>query len=227
MKRVIRRNIFETDSSSMHSIVVMNNGEYVKPEDEYCYVNNGELWLKDVQYGFGRHPFKMLTTFIDKLEYAMCEILGGLYEDDPEWEKKYNEFKDIAASLIPDFKDFDIPTKDVDTYVDKNGDHIMQKDLHYDHWEDGIPIYYYLDENGEKQIAELDKEYYMEMPDIGMIDHQSAGLLTGFLRDKGISLEEFLTSTKYVVVIDGDEYYDFQRYLTRGLIDRSAIEEIY
>ena len=117
--------------------------------------------------------------------------------------------------------------KDVDIYVDQNGKDIMMKHLHYDHWEDKKPVYYYLDENGEKQTAIFNEEYFMEMPNVGTIDHQSAGLLTNFLKDKRISLKEFLTNKKYVVVIDGDELCDFDRYLRSGLIDRSFITEIY
>lgn len=40
----------------------------------------------------------------------------------------------------------------------------------------------------------------------GYIDHQSDGLLRGYLTKNEISFKEFLTNKKYVVIIDGDEY---------------------
>ena len=242
MKRVIRRNIYETNSSSAHSLIVTKNDRHVDPEkivwdntkefdrDDNIYLGrDGELSLYNIEYGFGRAPFTMLTSFEDKLKYAMCEYLGYLYPDDPEWDKLYGEFEEICRDTIPGFKGFDIHKKDIDIYLDQNGDHIMQKDLHYDHWnkEEERAEYYYIDDDGSKHPAIFDTEDYMEMDAIGTIDHQSAGMLKGFINKKGITLKEFLTNKKYIVVIDGDEYCDFPRYLHSGLIDINFITEIY
>ena len=159
----------------------------------------------------------------------MCEYLGNLYEDDPEWQKWYDTFKAIAAEVVPGFEDFNIRTKDIDIYLDKDGNDIKQKDLHYDHWnkEEKHSEYYYIDKDGNKQPAIFDEENYLEMPNIGTIDHQSAGLLKNFLKEKNINLKEFLTNKRYVVVIDGDERDDFQRYYDSGLINKDYITEIY
>ena len=242
MKRAIRGGCFETNSSSQHSIVVTKNDAHIKPEelepdfnkddaysDEWLYVHNGKLWLNNIDEGYGRSPFMILTTFEEKLRYAMCEYLGHLYEDDPQWNIIYGSFKKIVKELVPEFNDFKIDTKDVDLYLDKDGNDILIKDLHYDHWdsEEKHPEYYYIDKDGNKQSAIFNEEEYMEMPNIGMIDHQSSGLLRNFIKDKGISLKEFLTNKKYAIVVDGDEYCDFDRYMRRGFIDKSFITEIY
>lgn len=244
MKRVIRLNCFETNSSSQHSIIVTKNDVRVNPEEldwnkvkdenepysyERIYLYKGKWNLRDIDDGFGRYPFQLLTTFEEKFKYAMCEYLGHLYEDDPEWQEQYDMFKAIASEVIPGFEDFNIRTKDIDIYLDKDGNDIKQKDLHYNYWnkEEKHPEYYYIDKDGNKQQAIFDEENYLEMPNIGTIDHQSAGLLKNFLKDKNIDLKEFLTNKRYVVVIDGDERDDFQRYYDSGLINKDYITEIY
>lgn len=238
--KVIRQNVFETNSSSMHSICVLKRDRYINPKDlvwdfnkevgcNTVFLSNGKWDLRDIDEGYGRHPFQLLTTFEEKFQYAMCEFLGSLYEDDPEWQRWYDEFKNIAVELLPGFKDFRINTKDIDIYLDEDGNDIMQKDLHYDHWnsEKQLAEYYYLDENGDKHPAKFDEENYLKMPNIGMIDHQSAGLLKNFLISHGIDLKEFLTNKKYIVVIDGDEYNTWGAIRETDLIDKSNIEEEY
>lgn len=237
--RVVRGGCFETNSSSQHVIVVTKNDTHIVPEelnpdvncdkysDEYCYVNNGKLRVTEVDEGFGRYPFEILTTFKDKMRYAICEYLGRLYVDDPKWDEYYGELKRIATEHIPGFKDFEFYMKDVDIYLDKDGNEICHKDLIYKGWYDDHGEYTYLDKDGNECKAILDKENCYEMPDIGMIDHQSMGLLKNFLKYQGISLEEFLTNKKYAVVIDGDEYMEFDHLLRAGFIDRNFITGIY
>lgn len=240
MKEVIRENVWETNSSSSHSIVVTKNNTHIDParivvdhtrEDDIDYNDcvyldsTGKWSLYDIANGYGRYPFQILTSFEDKLKYAMCEFMGYLYEDDPEWQKWYDEFGAIAYEFVPGFKGFRISTKDIDIYLDKDGNEIMHKDLHYDYWntEKDIPEYYYVDADGNKQKAILDEENYLEMPNIGMIDHQSMGLLTNFLKEKGITLREFLTNKKYIVIIDSDEECNWERYKNNGIINQDFI----
>ena len=242
MKTVIRRNCFETPSSSQHSIVITKNDTHVDSstilwcrgyegdQSDRVYLDKeGELKLWKIDEGFGRHPFKLLTSFEDKLEYAMCEYLGSLYIDDPEWEHYYGEFENIARDVIPGFTGFDIRKKDVDIYNDQDGNHILCKDLHYGGYNADKNIYerYYLDSGGNRKPAVLDEDSYMETPDIGMIDHQSMGLLRNFLMDQNISLKEFLTNKRYVVVIDGDEYDDWGKLKASGFIDMDFIVSEY
>ena len=44
---------------------------------------------------------------------------------------------------------------------------------------------------------------------------------------EGITLEEFLTKKKYIVVIDGDEYCEFQNMKNAGIINMDNIEKQY
>lgn len=243
MKKV-RENVWETNSSSSHVLVMTKNNTHINParivvdhtrEDDIDYNDcvyldsTGKWSLYDIDDGYGRYPFQILTSFEDKLKYAMCEFMGYLYEDDPEWQKWYDEFEAIAYEFVPGFKGFRISTKDIDIYLDKDGNEIPQKDLHYDSWneETDSPEYYYIDENGNHQKAILDNENYLEMPNIGTIDHQSMGLLKNFLKYRHISLREFLTNKRYNIIIDGDEYNDWDRYKASGIINLDYITEEY
>ena len=74
MKRQIRRNVFETNSSSMHSLTVMKRDDKYTPEEilEGLYLHRDkdtgeescvwEPWEHDLE--FGRSPFRALGTFI-------------------------------------------------------------------------------------------------------------------------------------------------------------------
>ena len=59
----------------------------------------------------------------------------------------------------------------------------------------------------------------------GNIDHQSYGLLDRFLKKHKVTLKEFITNPKYVVVIDGDEHYTFQKYKALGLLPTLEVVE--
>ena len=234
--KVIRKGCFETNSSSMHSIVVTNNDVHVTPEDvsdggrERVYIGkDGGLKLWDIDSGYGRSPFDVLTTFQDKLQYAMCEFLGYKHIDDPEYERIYGEFSDIVRKLIPKFTGFNISKRHEDIYLDEDGNHIMCKNLIYDGWDyvNHREEYSYRDANGKKHKAIFDENNVMEEPNIGTIDHQSAGMLTGFLTSHGITLEEFLTNKKYIVIIDGDEYFTWLEMKNNCLINKSDIVEEY
>lgn len=241
MKHVIRSSCFETNSSSMHSVVVTKSKEKVTPDnilwdrnnptiDDGVYICLDGKWsLQDVDKGYGRYPFRILTSFEDKFKYSLCEYLGNMYEDDPRWEKTIDQFYEIAEELIPGFKDFYFHTKDVDIYLDADGNDIPHCKLIYKDWDEekDRAVYYYRDKDDNPHDAIFDEENYLEMPDIGMIDHQSMGLLKNFLKEKNITLKDFLTSKKYIIVIDSDETCDFERYKRCGLINMNYIIEIY
>ena len=237
-RKIIRKSCFETNSSSAHSLLITKNDTHVTTDellsngsdnDDRIYVDdNGEIWLFGIQRGYGRSPFEILSSFEDKLKYAMCEFLGYKHGDEDDYDSIYQEFIDITKELIPGFVDYDISTKDVDIYLDEDGNELKSKDLKYDHWdrESNSAVYVYTAKDGAKKVATLSDQVY-EIPDIGVIDHQSSGILTNFLRYKGITLKEFLTNKKYVIVVDGDEYEEFKKMKNAGLINQDFIEEEY
>ena len=52
-------------------------------------------------------------------------------------------------------------------------------------------------------------------------------LLSVTLKENEITLEEFIINSKYVVIVDGDEYAEFEKLKDSGLIDFSEIDKIY
>ena len=191
MKRVIRRGVFETNSSSMHSIVVTKEN-LIKNEDVYLW--HGKLNLYNDDLEFDRSPFEILSTPKRKMCYAIASILpksfyGHITEDedgvpvaDEYLVGKFDEFDQLASKLFDGCNGIDYPT---DT---KHND-----------------------------------KYEWDVPYCGYVDHDSASLLTKFLDKEGITLYEFISNPKYIVVIDGDEYCVFNSMKEAHLINEENI----
>lgn len=175
----IRNEVFETNSSSMHSICIVKN----KTEDRYTpkeivdgvwVFGDGSVELSYDECSFGREPFEILCNLFRKTLYAFASF-GAERSDEITriFVKAYNEAADKVGE-----------------------DHMREFcfDTDYD-----------------------DEVYY------GDIDHQSRGLLQRFLDNNKISLEEFLLNPKYVVVIDGDEYWQLQKYQNAGLLEELEV----
>lgn len=234
MKRQIRTNVFETNSSSQHSLCVMKRNEHYTPEEilEDFYLwddrNSGEkncewhIWNYDLE--FGRSPFRALGNFKDKWLYA-CASLVRDYNDE-----KYKELESIALKYVPGLRKIVVPTttdcvsnKDCETNKD---DEFTQKygmtEKEFNEYLDkkeavwGIEIEYWQRED--------ERNFYYEKPCTGFVDED---ILSGFLEKENISLEEYLTNKKYVVIQDGDEYGYFGDMKHSGLINLAAIDHEY
>lgn len=184
--RKVRSNVFETNSSSMHSICINKKAreKYTAPEIlDWVYVHKGEVRLFDNDLSFGRSPFDILVSPYEKAKYAIAAYgESGIKEIT-------DIFRDVFNSAAP-----------VNWYKDENGCMVYL----FDHFKfskgyDGKPFY-------------------------GYIDHQSNGLLQRFLRKHGISLREFISNPKYVVVIDGDEYCKLEKYKSCGLLSELEVQ---
>lgn len=69
--------------------------------------------------------------------------------------------------------------------------------------------------------------YYSEEDEhisYGSVDED---ILTPFLKKTGITLREFLTNKKYVVIVDGDEYCIWDSLKDSGLVNIDEIEREY
>lgn len=77
MKRVIRRGVFETNSSSMHSIVVVRDDLRIADEEYFdaWVMRDGRLCISELD--FGRSPFEVLNTAKDKFRYVIASKLGN------------------------------------------------------------------------------------------------------------------------------------------------------
>ena len=224
MKINIRRNCFETNSSSMHSIVVTDeNGTYNEKEMlEKMYIwDNGkfEIWNDD-DLDFGRYPFRILTTFVEKLCYAIASLCGG-YTDEEEADKNFEMLENIAKKHIPTLKLIKLPEKREPVFLLENGTEIGPSGV----WLEDDDELYYHNNTRKERVTRSDYEYVT--PDYGYVDHQSSGLLEGFLKKNNISVEDFLTCKKYYVIIDGDEYCEWDKLKLSGLLNKSRIIKEY
>lgn len=175
----IRRNVFETNSSSSHSLVITTDNEHYTREEinkNFYITKEGKVRLWESSLEFYRSPFDMLVTFKDKLRYAIASSNGNLVDDCREICKKY----------VDGFTDFEFDTKD---YV----------------WDSEVKDYVETDEL---------------IPNYGGTDDYQ---IEGWLKSYNVSLEEFLTNKRYIVVVDGDEYNCWFHIKDSGLVDTSKI----
>ena len=172
----IRSSVFETNSSSSHSLVVKKHSEYYNSEELMIGMwfeddNAIDIWDDD-DLNFGRAPFRCLETFYEKVKYAiasMCRYSG--YE-----QEQFEKIERLVTEILPECKKIKLPKA---------------------RWNDDKPYYGYVDEN----------------------------ILTPFLEQNNISLREFLTNKKYVVIVDGDEYCIWDSLKNSGLVNQNEIEK--
>lgn len=249
MKMQIRTGMFETNSSSMHSLLIMKNHQVMTQKeirDEY-YLD--EDWCKDrsnilelgwdnEEYGRG---FDVLTSFRDKLSYALASVCGSCYSLE-SYIRGGDTFYEVFEPLLKKLAGVDevklhYSTKNFHVYSDSITDDLEQDYTTYE----GVPyddlIY---NKNWNKEGHE-DEDYYeeicksgrkqeeiwLEVPEFGSVDHQSMGLFQKFLDKYNITLEDYLIRKDIIVIIDGDEYCLFDTMVDAGIVDKNAIQVKY
>ena len=202
MKRTVR-NGFETNSSSMHSIVITKAKGKSSTEDIW---SDSKLHIWSAHYE--RSPFEVLSTFRGKVAYA---IASYAYD-----ESKLEEIIDIVNEK--GYK-LELPTSIERKFVrEDTGEEILAWDAEWKDDSDDAPLVLKDNHNIEVLITEE------EVVD-GYVDHQSSGLLQSFLNKHNISLSDFLNEAKYLVIIDGDEYDSWGEMGRLHLINTDMIEE--
>lgn len=249
MKYQIRKKCFETNSSSMHSLIVTKKNENARMtqkeiRDEF-YLN--EKWYKErhkddekevVEINlwnndFGRSPFTVLTSFKDKLAYAIAEYCGNNYSI-KSYVKSEQIFDDVFKPLLINLIGCDevkygkMNYRHFKVYSDVNSEYLDEvEEVSHDNlvYVEGVSN----DEliSGHYKNISKDgrpiKEVWFSIPDFGSIDHQSWGLLRSFLKNNNLSLEDYLVRKNVVVVIDGDEYDELDNLIECGLIKEDSI----
>ena len=229
MKRQIRRFTFETNSSSMHSLVITKNNERFTPDeilkdiylfDDYEASEYSCIWqISDYHLDFGRSPFRPIFTFAEKWCYA-CASLVNQYND-----STYKELVSIAMKYVPGLKKIEL-SKRIKTIPIKKANSTLSSESAMNGYEfmnyiDGLEDLY----GEEINCWKNDKDDWMyESYYTGSIDTYVLG---SFLKRYNISLEEFLINKKYVVIQDGDEYYYWDEMKQTGLVNLGMIEEEY
>lgn len=165
----IRRGVFETNSSSCHSLVIRSN-ELMEDLEESVYfthdemldslgqIKDGKYQSRDEDWYFGRSPFRALDTFELRFQYAYANYY---YDDD-----KLNGLVELLKELVPEVKS-------------------------------------------------------IKKPEYAGVDERR---LDKWLAQNNISLQEFLTNKKYVVIQDGDEYCIWYDLVQSGLIDTKMLD---
>ena len=187
---------------------------------------------------FGRSPFTVLTSFKDKLAYAVAEYCGDNYRMKSyiEAENTFDTiFKPLLIHLIGcdeiewdkwDNTHFVVYSNDKAEYFDEFEEVPYEKLIHVDKSErnnfsdDDITYGGY--RNIDKDSRHIEDAWF-NVPDFGSIDHQSSGLLKRFLKNNNLSLEDYLVRKDVVVVIDGDEYGELDNLINCGLIKKDSI----
>ena len=224
MKRQIRRGCFETNSSSQHSLVIMKRDDHYTSEEisKEFYLSKHGVWdVWDDSLDFGRSPFRTLGTFKTKWLYA-CASLVEEYNDDV-----YKELEALAFKYVTGLKKIELPMTTVsifnkdfeanknDEFAQKHGkteeelnEYLEQKEKNW-----GIEtIEYWEDKHGN---------FCFSIPYTGQTDEP---FLQRFLEHEKLSLEEYLTNRKYVIIQDGDEYCYWQDMKEAGLVNSDAID---
>ena len=166
MKFAIRRSVFETNSSSQHSMCIQNNATGDCMDTEYIIndlLNGRGAWRIKGNY-YGRSPFLFLHKFSEKVLYALAVYGYGDYEDP---DSEIRQIENIVRKYIPEFSSFDVSNSECYSkfgYAENTG---------FDAW----------------------------------------------LKNNNITLEDFLTSNKYAIIVDGDEYNIFRDLVECGVID--------
>lgn len=246
MKLQVRNGCFETNSSSMHSIIVTNKiTSYMTQReirDEYYLdmeYNKDKNYIEINEYenDYGRSPFDVLISFREKLTYAIASFCGNCYSI-----KSYLEadkfFEETFVPLIKRLANVD------DVSIDKEGRSFIvydnEKAEYYETAEE-VPydnlVYveksdrgkYEEDELVHGMYAPIDKdgkkitEVWCDVGRYGSIDHQSYGMLQAFLKKYSITLEDYLTRKDIVVIITGDEYSTMSNMFECGLINKDNV----
>ena len=232
MKKQIRRCVFETNSSSMHSLVVMKKAStYSKDEilDGFYLFDDKEtgeedcVWeIRDDDLEFGRYPFRSLGNFHDKWLYA-CASLVKEYKDEV-----YNKLERIALIHVPGLKKIKMPLT-TESIPDKDYQKLEDNDYYQEYGKTEDELVEYLmqkekDWSVEIHYCESDGYWYFKTPYTGYVDEN---ILSGFLQKENISIEEFLLNKRYVVIQDGDEYCYWQDIKDTGLINMDIIDHEY
>lgn len=243
MKIQVRNGAWETNSSSMHSLLIMKKRQTmtqaeIRDEfylDEDWYKERGNiLRLDSWDNDFGRE-FRVLTSFRDKLSYAMAAMLGNCYSL-KSYIKAGNEFMYTFEPMLKklvgvDEVEMPMESEFFKVYSDTVTDDVEQdyetyeevpyEDLVYDETKE-YGRYKEVCKSGRKQMG-----IYLEVPKFGSIDHQSDNLFQSFLRKYGITIEEYLIRKDIIVIVNGDEDNVLGHMMDCNLLNKEGIQIMF
>jgi len=192
----VRRNTFETNSSSMHNLVLFNNAHEQSPS-HHAYIDRGQEYdtvcFYDIDYS--REPLEILNNWVDKLGYLIAAWWTLYYPCRKRMLNALNEISAILHKHVPGLQVIELG----------HAQFIWRYDTTAEQW---------FEEPSD------DESYWIDW--IG-VDHQSMNVLAPEIAAGRLDPEEFLFSPEWCVIIDGDEYHAFDHLLEGGIIDATKI----
>lgn len=114
MKIKVRSNCFETNSSSMHSLVVTTTYKYYTMDEisNNIALDNDGVWklYSEDDLTFGRSPFSCLITFGQKVRYAIASMCS--YRNNQE--EIFKRIEDTVHDIFPECTKIKLPRCDYD-----------------------------------------------------------------------------------------------------------------
>ena len=194
----IRQGAFETNSSSMHSLIVMDG---MKTESTMaCSVYENKAYIRDNH--FEREPFCPLNHWLDKAAYYIADNNNCKDED---VDKVVDEVLALIAKHHPEITGVEFHSK-VKYEWDADSNKFVKT---------------------RNKIDDGEYHWYDMYNTYGEVDHQSEGFITSKIRKGEMTIEEFLFDPSIIVIIDGDEYWAFDKLKESGFIDESRIRKEY
>lgn len=103
----IRQNVFETNSSSQHTIAVMKKeNDYFTNDEVISEFDNHKVVFNDCELSFGRYPFEILTSFKQKMGYLIGEYCGY---DESNRDGTIDQLTEICKEIDPQFINIELP----------------------------------------------------------------------------------------------------------------------
>lgn len=192
MKIKIRKSTFETNSSSMHTIVLTKNTTHITKEDFEELLDKDGFFHVENSYdrSFGRE-FRILDTLEEKLYYLLA------FYGVTSLNKLVNAIKQFSSA----FKGFKVYTTDESLFDNINDNSSATPYLRLDYYDIQRDITGDIDHQSNSMIDNA-IEAIRDSDDINIPDRSDEGIIC-----------EILFNTKFSIVIDSDESETFSTLL--------------
>lgn len=210
--------ILESLHNNTNIIIVKNNG-ILCFDDEMMIVEDSETKkiCLNTDNNYKTCDFKVLQSTYDKINYVVAMMKYLKNEDIILLKNRISTLlkKYIRISTV------DYKQKVVKKFKDNDGNIIPTEDVFYSY---SLRKHFYF--SNIKDLVFLDESEETKLEDnYGYISYISFLNFQNFLKEENTTYEDFISNTKYCVVID--EMNKFENFKKKGLIDISKIKKEY
>jgi len=208
--------IFEKLHNNTNIIVVKNNGNFGF-DDEMMVVDSEINKLNIFPDNYKAGYFKILQSTYDKINYVVA-MMKYLKNEDIILLK--NRISTLLKKYMGDV-DVIYHQKVVKKFKDRDGNVVPTEDVFYSY---SLKKHFYFPYINDIVFLEESKETKLK-DNYGNISYISFLNFQNFLKEENTFYEDFISNTKYCVVID--EMNKFENFKKKGLIDISKIKKEY